>query len=324
MIVNISDVWADARHQHLRYQTTLLNGVIQDLALSPNPIEKRIATFLAENLVGLTTVHSADLPTVIHRFNTMFVPVADRAYAIDLLKEYIDYAGFSKKEDWETREWSAYKLCALARYDVCPYCHASSIQTMLPDPVSKKGFRPDLDHFYAKGHYPYLALTLGNLIPSCEKCNGPQCKHDIDFGLHPHLNPLCDSESISFSLEVSPAYTHTLFGTLSLDDKPDHYVIRLLPIPGADINKTSASLQTFGLNDRYKLMRNEMYFLRRRLRYVKQRQQIITDAIPGLHLHVEDVVGFDPTTSAYKNALYGKLKRDLYDTTEAEILGIAP
>jgi len=50
----------------------------------------------------------------------------------------------------------------------CPYCNARKIEVV-------KGLfavgTPDLDHFYPKSRYPFLATTLSNFIPSCWYCN---------------------------------------------------------------------------------------------------------------------------------------------------------
>ena len=44
----------------------------------------------------------------------------------------------------------------------------------------KRAITPDLDHFYPKSKYPFLAVTLSNLIPSCLFCN-QRAKNATDF-----------------------------------------------------------------------------------------------------------------------------------------------
>ena len=56
---------------------------------------------------------------------------------------------------------------------VCPYCNRLYITAL-----KRKKVRPQLDHFFPKSKYPYLALCLYNLIPSCGVCN--QAKSDLD------------------------------------------------------------------------------------------------------------------------------------------------
>lgn len=47
---------------------------------------------------------------------------------------------------------------------ICPYCGLTIIK---PSNRTKH----QIDHFFPKGKYPFLALSYYNLIPSCDKCN---------------------------------------------------------------------------------------------------------------------------------------------------------
>ena len=46
----------------------------------------------------------------------------------------------------------------------------------------------ELDHFYPKAKYPYLALSFYNHIPSCSNCNG-KLKRSRDFTVETHIHP---------------------------------------------------------------------------------------------------------------------------------------
>lgn len=50
---------------------------------------------------------------------------------------------------------------------VCLYCNDEPIQTI----GRRAKIRPDLDHFYPRTKFPFLAVTLSNLIPSGKICN---------------------------------------------------------------------------------------------------------------------------------------------------------
>lgn len=59
---------------------------------------------------------------------------------------------------------------------VCPYCnHTYTLTLPSPKELDKgeefKATRATFDHFYGKTEYPYLAVSLFNLIPSCHTCN---------------------------------------------------------------------------------------------------------------------------------------------------------
>lgn len=63
--------------------------------------------------------------------------------------------------------------------DTCPYCNRNYIYK-----INKANgtniVRAQLDHFYPKNKYPLLAVTVFNLVPSCQNCNGRNGKHEID------------------------------------------------------------------------------------------------------------------------------------------------
>jgi len=73
---------------------------------------------------------------------------------------YIDNEG-------QTNNYNALKLVDDLEIQVCPYCNRSFINN-----TNKEGKRTcDIDHFYPKKLYPFLAISFFNLIPSCKFCN---------------------------------------------------------------------------------------------------------------------------------------------------------
>lgn len=84
----------------------------------------------------------------------------------NLLNEIFKYENFSKRK--VVRE-----ILNEMGIAVCPYCNRLYITTLKNGKV-----RPQLDHYYPKSKYPYLALSLYNLIPSCSVCN--MAKSDMD------------------------------------------------------------------------------------------------------------------------------------------------
>lgn len=73
--------------------------------------------------------------------------------------------------------------------NVCPYCNRNYIYNFNEDSSTKT--TAQLDHFYDKSSYPYLAVSLYNLIPSCGTCNLRKSKKDTLE--KPILNPYLDS-----------------------------------------------------------------------------------------------------------------------------------
>ena len=68
---------------------------------------------------------------------------------------------------------------------VCPYCNRSYVFTL------RKGTRPQYDHDFPKSKYPYLCISMYNLIPCCSVCNS--LKHDEDTYHTPFIYPYEDA-----------------------------------------------------------------------------------------------------------------------------------
>lgn len=86
--------------------------------------------------------------------------------------------------------------------DVCPYCNRSLIAP-IDEGTGKKTATGELDHFYCKSRYPYLAISLYNLIPSCGICNGKSRKGETDLYQSAFQNPylLADNDGMSFGFK---------------------------------------------------------------------------------------------------------------------------
>lgn len=81
--------------------------------------------------------------------------------------------------------------------NVCPYCNRMYTITL-----EKGGVRPQLDHYYPKNIYPYLSVSLYNLIPSCSICN--QKKSSLDPMEKPILNPYKEEFGSDVIFEICP------------------------------------------------------------------------------------------------------------------------
>lgn len=103
---------------------------------------------------------------------------------------YMKYFTNGKNPD----KYSAYTFVEKLNIKTCPYCNRNYIF------VVKKGkLRPEIDHFYPKTVYPYLAVNYFNLIPSCQTCN----KTKSDKFNSKWINPY-DVEKIDYKLTYKP------------------------------------------------------------------------------------------------------------------------
>lgn len=101
-------------------------------------------------------------------------PTSPMERLINQLNTVFNYALFDKKDDG----WNAYKLVGKHLLRICPYCHMNHINYHMRDTRSSAALklRPPLDHFLPKSIYPYLAVSLYNLIPCCDRCNSTTIK----------------------------------------------------------------------------------------------------------------------------------------------------
>ncbi len=108
------------------------------------------------------------------------------------LNEVFSYTNFIRKDLWQ---WNAYTFCEKLDIRVCPYCNRNFTFTVVNE--NELITRPTLDHFYDKGKYPFLALSLYNLIPSCYTCNST-LKGKTHIDINSHLHPVISGFETEF------------------------------------------------------------------------------------------------------------------------------
>jgi 5-methylcytosine-specific restriction endonuclease McrA len=101
------------------------------------------------------------------------------------ISQVFNYESFSSSND----SWGAYELTEKVNTKTCPYCNRIFTHTF----ISNNGkTRAELDHFYPKSIYPFLGLSLFNLVPCCHVCNS-SFKGNKDFFHIPHIHPYEES-----------------------------------------------------------------------------------------------------------------------------------
>ena len=91
--------------------------------------------------------------------------------------------------------------------NVCPYCNRNFINPIYKEHSlggDNKNQSPDIEHFFPKSIYPFLSLSISNLLPSCAFCN--KIKSDVDTFQNNCLSPyeIKDSDfRFDFSLELN-------------------------------------------------------------------------------------------------------------------------
>lgn len=75
---------------------------------------------------------------------------------------------------------------------VCPFCNREYIFKFEDKIKGKPRIIASLDHYYDKDTYPFLSVSIFNLIPCCHICNS-KFKHTKNFYNQKHLHPYEDS-----------------------------------------------------------------------------------------------------------------------------------
>lgn len=103
----------------------------------------------------------------------------------------IDYKAFANSH---SDEWSGLllmkELATHVRY--CPYCNAETIYAIkFTERGDTRMVKNAFDHYFPRSRYPFLGLSLYNLVPACSRCNsnlkGSKYK-DLVRTAHPYLD----------------------------------------------------------------------------------------------------------------------------------------
>ncbi|WP_156368629.1 hypothetical protein [Duganella sp. Leaf61] len=174
----------------------------------------------------------------------------------------------------------------------CPYCGDKSVElvgiTSTRDEEHPEKALLDLDHFFSKSEFPYLSISLFNLIPCCHTCNSTY-KLTKEFGLDTHIHPFaeCFDEHFLFSIE------RTLHG-------------RKVAISPSIPNAKDLSVSDFDLRTRYetkrKLLKIETdYKQRAKYRKPKDTKNFIDYMLKDVPLKQSEIL----------SECHGKAKRDI-------------
>ncbi|PEI87637.1 hypothetical protein [Bacillus toyonensis] len=96
-----------------------------------------------------------------------------------------EYDRFTDRNVKDSTLWWAYTFVQNVNISVCPYCNSQYVFTYLNDTGRT---RPVLDHFFCKSEYPFLAISIYNLIPCCKVCNS-DLKGSTKVDLKNYINP---------------------------------------------------------------------------------------------------------------------------------------
>lgn len=149
------------------------NNLGQDLENELNNIKDNIYLILVGSFKNMKSFLNSKIDTqLVHR--------KDEEKTDDFKKYQIIFENLYKSE----LSSSSFKKLFFDVFDnvnVCPYCNRNFI-----NPIYKKErlgddnqkWSPDIEHFYPKSIYPFLSLSISNLLPSCTFCNQIKSNYD--------------------------------------------------------------------------------------------------------------------------------------------------
>lgn len=172
-----------------------------------------------------------------------------------------------------------HEVLAAMHIPVCPYCNRQYVSSYRDK--GKKKITADLDHYYCKSFYPYLALSIYNFVPSCQICNS-RFKLARDFYGTPHLYPYEQNPGAEMIFKVADP-------RLLLDDDAWENVfpvVKLEPTGEAAEN----SMRMFNLEDVYQSHKDYIHELIWKLKvYNDDRLESIQKDFPTMFADKEDV-----------------------------------
>lgn len=143
--------------------------------------EKLVFLYIKRNLKKIVLANpylqKRYISVVDQRYNNLFFKYNKlTSYGFQILK-YFSYS--------EIRNSILVGLAKKINIKTCIYCNANYTLVIENQETSKALF--EYDHFFPKNKYPFLSISLYNLIPSCSSCNLLKSSKSLSFDLHPYI-----------------------------------------------------------------------------------------------------------------------------------------
>lgn len=205
--------------------------------------------------------------------------------------------------------WSAYDFVMDLNLKVCPYCNRNYIAPIYSEHSGR--LRADLDHFYGKSKFPYLSMSIYNLVPSCKFCNS-SLKGEQEFSYTDYLNPYEDIPDQLSKFTYIPKSVDSFYG-LDEIDICINYVNR-----GNDdqlINKIKNNYRVFNILNLYQYHRDIVTeLIKKRLIYDETYIAYILTEYSNIFKTRKEVIEFilgSIQDDNIKDVPFGKLIKDI-------------
>ncbi len=160
------------------------------------------------------------------------------------LKKIFNYSTFIAKKE-SANGYDGYDLAGKLGVRTCLYCNRMYTLTVKKGNTAEdKITRPQFDHFLDKGENPLLALSIYNLIPSCNICNST-LKGSKKFTIKSYVHPYVDNCTDEYHYRFYPYDVDSILG-----DKSNLKVEIKAKSRGSEMGrKITNSEKIFKLND---------------------------------------------------------------------------
>jgi hypothetical protein len=181
---------------------------------------QHLLAYIDDILIGKPYVLNSHIQYIACNWSHIFMAKGEGSFHEKVVKAF-DYRSFQKSE--EKGKWFAKQLSIKS----CPYCNAQfTMAATTEDGKTYSKFQ--FDHFYPKDKYPFLSVSMYNLIPVCAYCNNRKSEKevDIDTHYHPYHNSiaLLSKFKLGYSTEVALSGLDSLLdldeGSLQIHFKP--------------------------------------------------------------------------------------------------------
>lgn len=188
---------------------------------------KDILEYILENLEDIVTGDLTTLEKIIEEFNKKFRSLYKKEKK--KLIEKLDIFLKEYKYFYTSPNWNAYIFLKELNISVCPYCNSQFIFVYEKTEGKKGRTRGNLDHFFDKSTYPFLALSIYNLVPSCKVCNSDfkgRKKVDLTNNYSPYEEGIVELIKIKRNLYLQDRESFKTIG--KINDNPVDYISVLL------------------------------------------------------------------------------------------------
>ena len=166
--------------------TTIIKGGVEDLNRIIVEYELLMKEYRVSDIVDIKKVWGRE------RYNGK----KERAMLEELKEVFVkEYNHF-----YDSEYWNAYIFLQELDISICPYCSSQFIFLY----NNGKKTRATLDHYFDKATYPFLAISIFNLVPSCKVCNS-DFKSTKEFTLVDNYSPYERKivDKMEFSIDVT-------------------------------------------------------------------------------------------------------------------------